>query len=292
MDYLHQDGPSPSDRRYEGVLAVMSKRKLWSACAVALLTAAVVLTGCAAQEDAEPVLGANEAGQVQIDQDGDPCSAFAGWVAMCRIVAYADMTGDGVANAIGAVLTGAPSVDIAVDLGTAVPTYSPGEMHRGGDALKLGPDLDNLADRQDALLYGVHDVTGDGVPEIVMWIHADDSTDQFAVLQVVGDQLVALPAPDPVTWADAQVWDMPPESSAYQFRCTNNPKTPLKSVSIGNGERTMIPYTWSGTDWSDGPPRFAPAVSIAARPWRGYFDCVDRGIYVERTDADATSPTK
>lgn len=205
----------------------------------------------------------------------------------CQIVAYADLDGSGVEMPIAAAHTGGPAAQLVTfdDRGEATAAES-GLDDRGSGVgpRALGSTPLSVDKARAHLLFGAFDVTGDGIPELVMWTHNDGTATyapnsdvrgvaEFKVFQRGTDgSYTALPAPMEGMNSGGETWGASLGWGEYAYRCTGDG---VAAIDKSRDEQRLVPLTWSGGEWIKGEPTYEQYQPAADPALPQIFDCDD-----------------
>lgn len=205
----------------------------------------------------------------------------------CQIVAYADLDGSGVEMPIAAAHTGGPAAQLITfdDRGQATAAESGLDASRSGvGPMALGSKTLSLEQARAHLLFGAFDVTGDGIPELVMWTHNDGTATyasnsdvrgvaEFKVFQRgAGGSYTALPAPMEGMTSGGETWGASLGWGEYAYRCTGDG---IAGIDKFDDEQRLVSLTWSGSTWVEGETTYEKYQPAADPALPKIFDCDD-----------------
>ncbi|WP_134771735.1 hypothetical protein [Rhodococcus erythropolis] len=272
-------------------------------CAAALLAAA----GCSNDANiSEPNTGdgtsitSTEAASTE-SSTVDPCSVSTVAGQMCRTVASASIERADFANPIAVSINTSPTIEVRVATQSgAVAKHQvyPTSTSGGGG---LGPTGD-FPVKQDHFLTSVSDVTGDGVPEIIVQTGQFPDHAEYQVLRLGSDgTLAVVNAPTYNKWTTGNdVWTTynTTDPDIGFFRCPKPGQpgvatNPLQSITVnddGRGTRVDYLHDHKSGAWTQvAQEPVTMQMGVSTEPFRA-FDCTDLATRTDRTPEDKNTP--
>jgi hypothetical protein len=231
----------------------------------------------------------------------DPCSVASVSGQMCRTVASAPIEHADFTNQIAVSINTSPTIEVRVatkagDVAThqVYPTSTSG----GGG---LGPTGD-FPSKQDHFLTSVSDVTGDGVPEIIVQTGQFADHSEYQVLRLGEDgTLAVVNAPTYNKWTTGNdVWTTynTTDPDIGFFRCPKPGQpgvttNPLQSINVnddGRGTRVDYLHDHKSGAWTQvAQEPVTMQMGVSTEPFRA-FDCTDVATRTDRTPEDKNTP--
>lgn len=322
MNYNNDEGwpdpqglNSPGDehmvgcRRAQTTGRVIAMSSRWSRTITGSAVALTMLAGCtsgptetaggvagpsaeigSSNESSADAAGASE----QLRETADPCEGrnddFLTQI-RCDVVGWADLDLDGTLEPIAVATGGEPSINLLTVIDGATLEYSATYDAVNPDAQAIGPDVGSMEARQHAAFVGAYDMTGDGRPELVMWADKGPNMDEFRVIRVASDKLIALDTPLLGMHGGGKSWVHYLDPGHPSFQCTGDQDAPLDYFALSTGELTATRY-----EFDESTNDF---VSLNARRpveyWTGEVptvgvDCMDLAQHERAPDPDGPPP--
>lgn len=214
--------------------------------------------------------------------EGDPCEEYEdSRTAECETVGWADLNDDGKAEPIGIATTGAPALVISAVVNGKTVSYMP-KTTGSNNVLPIGPDVGSMESRRHEAFVGAFELTGEGVPEVVLWVDKGGFTDTFHVLEFSDGEFEPLDMPNPGLHGGGANWTSTVFGDIPSYRCTGEEKTPLENVfESGNEIQTRKIKFDSATRKFDGSNEVVEdADASGGRPTVG-LDCEDQAEHAE-----------
>lgn len=182
------------------------------------------------ESEAEPTSPSAEESKNTPHADGNPCEEYDNIrTAACELTGWVDLNDDGVAEPIGIATTGAPALVVSAVVDDKTVTYSP-TASNPQDLPPLGPDVSGMESLRHSAFVGAFDITGEGTPEIVLWVDKGGYTDTFHVLRYSEGEFEPLDMPNPGLYGGGLDWTATVFSDLPSYRCTGNSDAPLEAV--------------------------------------------------------------
>ena len=160
----------------------------------------------------------------------------------CDVVAWADLDLDGTLEPIAVATGGEPSINLLTVINGETLAYSATYDAVNPASQPIGPDVGSMAARRHAAFVGAYDMTGDGRPELVMWADKGPNIDEFRVIRVASDELIALDTPLLGMHGGGKSWVHYLDPGHPSYRCTGAPDAPLEYLALSSGELTSTRY--------------------------------------------------
>lgn len=241
-------------------MVAMSHR--WSRTIAGSAAAIVMLAGCTTGQSEVP--GGAEGPSVEVGASSEPSSSGAavperpresGDVCAgrnddflthirCDVVAWADLDIDGTLDPIAVATGGEPSINLLTVIDGERLEYSATYDSIHPDKRPIGPDVGSMEARRHATFVGAYEMTGDGRPELVMWADKGPIYDEFRVIGVESDELIALDTPMLGMNGGGKSWVHYLDSEHPSYRCTGDPEAPLGYLAQSEGNLMSTRYAF------------------------------------------------